>query len=136
MHRLEELRKSIAHPSFLTSAGEVKGTCSFGFAFSEAGPADPDKLIRFAHEALYRAKGRGRNAVERFIEELHVDLQHEIGAPDPFVRVRMTGCREHPLNAFRLSSIRIQKKVGRPDDINLMPPMQDYIGIRSARANS
>ncbi len=59
----ERLRRHVAEQPFPLSAGaSVEVTCSIGVAQSRLGD-DPVDLIRRADEALYRAKGEGRNRV-------------------------------------------------------------------------
>ncbi len=63
----DRLRQSIAGQAVDTSQGPVAITCSFGVATyegsPEAPPVDGETLIRVADEALYGAKGHGRNRV-------------------------------------------------------------------------
>jgi len=62
--RIEKLRMAIADAPFVTEAGELSVTCSFGVTWSEQGCFDPQELVRRADRALYRAKALGRNRVE------------------------------------------------------------------------
>lgn len=61
----ERLRASFEHDPFTTDGGSCKVTISLGVATMDAPREAPmDALIREADEALYRAKGLGRNRVE------------------------------------------------------------------------
>jgi diguanylate cyclase (GGDEF)-like protein len=48
---------------FVTDAGEVHVTASFGVAEYKDSTQDMDELYRLADEALYKAKNSGRNQV-------------------------------------------------------------------------
>ena len=61
----ERLRQSVSSDSIDTSEGMVPVTISFGVAAStKTRMKDADSLVKAADEALYRAKGNGRNRVE------------------------------------------------------------------------
>lgn len=61
----ERIRRAIEDPAISTEAGPVHITASCGVAVSDWEHAfKPDDLLRIADEALYRAKGRGRNCSE------------------------------------------------------------------------
>ncbi len=61
----ERLRRAVADEHVATAAGPVSVTVSAGFAVGEPGTTAPEVLIEAADQALYRAKARGRNRVER-----------------------------------------------------------------------
>ena len=63
----ERLRQSIADQTIETSAGQIPVTLSLGVVSMEQGekePLDCETCVRYADEALYAAKARGRNRVE------------------------------------------------------------------------
>jgi diguanylate cyclase (GGDEF)-like protein len=61
----ERLRRALASAPFAVGNLAIPVTASFGVSGIEAGEdAEPEKLIRTADEALYRAKESGRNCVE------------------------------------------------------------------------
>ncbi|MGB7136417.1 MAG: GGDEF domain-containing protein [Acidobacteriaceae bacterium] len=60
--RAEDFRRAIAERPVPTAAGPLAVTCSLGMAVYD-GAMPPDDLIHQADEALYRAKGLGRNCV-------------------------------------------------------------------------
>lgn len=62
----EKVRSLIEQASFETEYGTVRVTASLGVAAVETGVLDIGSAIKAADEALYRAKSRGRNRVERF----------------------------------------------------------------------
>jgi diguanylate cyclase (GGDEF)-like protein len=63
--RADRLRQTVANEAFDTSEGRIVVTCSLGVGSMAGGKfATPDDLIRCADNALYRAKGAGRNRVE------------------------------------------------------------------------
>jgi diguanylate cyclase (GGDEF)-like protein len=59
----ERLRSRILENGFVTDAGEVHVTASFGVAEYKDSIQDMDELYRQADEALYKAKNSGRNQV-------------------------------------------------------------------------
>jgi two-component system cell cycle response regulator len=59
----ERLRAKIADAAFPTAAGALPVTASIGVACAESGNEAPLDLMRRADEALYAAKGAGRNRV-------------------------------------------------------------------------
>ena len=63
----ERLRQCIADQTIETSVGQIPVTLSLGVISAEQGekePLDCERLVRYADEALYAAKARGRNRVE------------------------------------------------------------------------
>ncbi len=76
----ERIRASIESEPFVTDSGTLTITASLGVAVSsDANPLEAKILLRYADEALYRAKALGRNRVE-----LASDPEFIIpGAPPP-----------------------------------------------------
>jgi diguanylate cyclase (GGDEF)-like protein len=69
----ERLRHCIADQPIETSVGPIAVTLSLGLASAEQNrkePLDCEMLLRFADEALYATKERGRNRVESVAEPL------------------------------------------------------------------
>jgi len=63
--RADCLRQMVSNEAFDTSEGRIVVTCSFGVGSMPGNTAAiPDDLIRCADNALYKAKGAGRNRVE------------------------------------------------------------------------
>ena len=61
----ERMRKAIESNPFVTDSGKVAVTASFGAAVSaNAALTAPKMLVDLADQALYRAKGQGRNRSE------------------------------------------------------------------------
>lgn len=60
-HAMERLRLAVSDETVETDKGAVSVTISLGGAVSDTSDADLDELIRAADEALYAAKGAGRN---------------------------------------------------------------------------
>jgi two-component system, cell cycle response regulator len=61
----ERMRKALESKPFVTDAGEMQVTASFGVAVSiKESPLDSQGLLRLADDALYRAKKYGRNRAE------------------------------------------------------------------------
>lgn len=61
----ERIRKKIEREPIKSQAGMIKVTASLGVAVSNAADKLPlETLLQLADEALYRAKGRGRNCSE------------------------------------------------------------------------
>jgi two-component system cell cycle response regulator len=74
----ERMRNVIVDKPFLTEAGEIMVTASFGVASShDAAMTDPKSLVEWADEALYRAKRRGRNRSESSEISVRVDFTSE-----------------------------------------------------------
>jgi diguanylate cyclase (GGDEF)-like protein/PAS domain S-box-containing protein len=60
----ERLRVELEQSKVTTEAGDISYTASFGLALMSAEDASLDVALARADEALYRAKGAGRNRVE------------------------------------------------------------------------
>jgi two-component system, cell cycle response regulator len=61
----ERIRKTIESTPVATKGGDIRITASLGIAASmDSKRLDSDTVLRLADEALYRAKGRGRNCSE------------------------------------------------------------------------
>ena len=60
----ERLRTDLEQSKVTTEAGDISYTASFGLALMSAEDASLDVALARADEALYRAKGAGRNRVE------------------------------------------------------------------------
>jgi diguanylate cyclase (GGDEF)-like protein len=61
--RAEQMRRSIAEAPFVTPAGPVTTTASFGVTVMGSGCGSVAQLLQAADRALYAAKARGRNCV-------------------------------------------------------------------------
>jgi diguanylate cyclase (GGDEF)-like protein len=69
MEIVERARRSIAEARIPAASGPISVTASFGVAGSEGTPdADLETYLRRCDEAMYRAKGEGRNRVELYRE--------------------------------------------------------------------
>lgn len=66
LHLAERLRAGIGEESVSIPSGKITLTVSVGMAVG-ARSLDPNSLLRAADMALYRAKHRGRNRVEKWI---------------------------------------------------------------------
>jgi len=70
MHLAEAIRKMAEEKRYDTAKNDLRATCSIGVATMLSGkPENLEKLIAQADEALYRAKGEGRNRVEVYCRE-------------------------------------------------------------------
>jgi diguanylate cyclase (GGDEF)-like protein/PAS domain S-box-containing protein len=86
----EKLVASLAQP-FVIDDQEVRITTSAGVAIYPEHGTEPEPLIEHADIALYRAKARGRNRIEFFVDAMKADLVARrpaasgdaIKAPDP-----------------------------------------------------
>ena len=61
--RPEQLRQRIAQETVVLRRQKTSVTVSIGIAVSPEDASDKDQLIRYADEALYKAKEAGRNQV-------------------------------------------------------------------------
>jgi diguanylate cyclase (GGDEF)-like protein len=63
-NQAERMRQRLQESKILADAGiEIPVTASFGVTISDLSDRKPDVFVRVADEALYRAKGSGRNRV-------------------------------------------------------------------------
>jgi len=69
----ERVADELAKPIPLAT-GDVYVTASLGVAFADRAGLSGEHLIRDADAAMYRAKERGRNRIERFDEETHASV--------------------------------------------------------------
>jgi diguanylate cyclase (GGDEF)-like protein len=60
----DRMRVAVAAEPVDTPDGTLSITASFGIGWTSTPGAEPESLIQSADEALYRAKGHGRNRVE------------------------------------------------------------------------
>jgi diguanylate cyclase (GGDEF)-like protein len=78
----ERMRKAMEAQPFVTDAGEVHVTGTFGVAVSsKEAPLDSERLIFLADNALYRAKRYGRNRSE-LANPVHVPPVAPVAAPE------------------------------------------------------
>jgi diguanylate cyclase (GGDEF)-like protein/PAS domain S-box-containing protein len=70
VHIAERLQVALGEP-FLIGEHEVYVTASIGIALPDEETADPERLLRDADLAMYRAKAAGRGCYEVFDLELH-----------------------------------------------------------------
>ena len=68
---------AMAEP-MMVSGREVVVSASVGLAICERGGQTVEQLLRDADTALYSAKSRGRNRVERFNDELHARVARRV----------------------------------------------------------
>jgi len=61
---VERIRHAFEQSGVVDARGELKATVSAGLAISAPGEWEPQRLYIWADEALYRAKGGGRNRIE------------------------------------------------------------------------
>ena len=57
---------------------EIQATVSVGFALSPADGDSPERLLKCADLALYRAKADGRNCVRRFVPEMDSEMRARV----------------------------------------------------------
>jgi diguanylate cyclase (GGDEF)-like protein len=63
VHLAERCRQAVENVSLAARGETVRATASFGVA-DAPGPPSPEALVERADEALYQAKGAGRNRVQ------------------------------------------------------------------------
>ena len=67
MGALEEVRANIENLVLnVDNKGKQKVTVSFGLAEKESNEETPEEVLKYADEALYKAKEKGRNRVEEY----------------------------------------------------------------------
>ena len=72
-HRAEQLRLSVSKNPILTGFGGISITMSIGITVSNSdSDVSVDELLQQADQALYRAKGLGRNCIQAFSHRDHV----------------------------------------------------------------
>jgi diguanylate cyclase (GGDEF)-like protein len=62
-HQADRMRQRLEESRICIDGIEVFLSASFGVTVSDGTERDPDAFVRLADEALYRAKGNGRNCV-------------------------------------------------------------------------
>lgn len=62
-HQAERMRLRLSTDCMMVDGAELRVTASFGVTVSDGSERSPDVFVRVADEALYRAKGSGRNCV-------------------------------------------------------------------------
>jgi two-component system cell cycle response regulator len=62
-HQAERMRAKLQASTMLVDGAEIRVSASFGVTVSDGSERNPDAFVRVADEALYRAKGSGRNCV-------------------------------------------------------------------------
>jgi diguanylate cyclase (GGDEF)-like protein len=66
----ERIRKEIEAKPVIVEGASISVTTSFGIACSTPGRLlDPQEMLRFADDALYRAKANGRNRCELAVSQ-------------------------------------------------------------------
>ncbi len=68
-HQAERMRAKLHSDSMIVDGAEMRVSASFGVTVSDGSERSPDVFVRVADEALYRAKGNGRNCVSRLTLE-------------------------------------------------------------------
>jgi two-component system, cell cycle response regulator len=62
-HQAERMRAKLQSSTMMVDGTELRVSASFGVTVSDGSERNPDTFVRVADEALYRAKGSGRNCV-------------------------------------------------------------------------
>jgi two-component system, cell cycle response regulator len=62
-HQAERMRTKLQSSTMMVDGTELRVSASFGVTVSDGSERNPDTFVRVADEALYRAKGSGRNRV-------------------------------------------------------------------------
>lgn len=74
-HQAERMRHKLHCDIMMVDGAEMRVSASFGVTVSDGSERTPDVFVRVADEALYRAKGSGRNCVSSLtVEESSVRL--------------------------------------------------------------
>jgi diguanylate cyclase (GGDEF)-like protein/PAS domain S-box-containing protein len=128
----ERLADELAKPIPLAT-GDVYVTASLGVAFADRAGLSGEHLIRDADAAMYRAKERGRNRIERFDEETHASVVRNLRTGNDLHRALER--HEFEVHYQPVWSIRNQQVVGfealvrwRHPERGLVLP-GDFIGL-------
>lgn len=62
-HQAERMRQKLHADTMMVDGAEMRVSASFGVTVSDGSERSPDIFVRVADEALYKAKGSGRNCV-------------------------------------------------------------------------
>jgi diguanylate cyclase (GGDEF)-like protein/PAS domain S-box-containing protein len=73
----QRLLHSLDEPAMVNGT-EVRPLSSIGITFSDAGPREPDEILRDADLAMYKAKADGKGRLALFDASLHEQLGHKL----------------------------------------------------------
>jgi diguanylate cyclase (GGDEF)-like protein/PAS domain S-box-containing protein len=77
MPLVQRVMERICEPVLLGNQ-EVAVTCSVGISVYPQDARDPFTLLKYADTAMYHAKEKGRNGVERYREEMHARVNEHL----------------------------------------------------------